>query len=452
MKKIEKIISYIIMILAIIILIFFYNKYNFNNFDKAIRFNSDTKFTRDSGVKYSKTASYVIENNEYNDAMFSQKIEVKPNTPYKISCMVKTENIQNQNKEVQGGAYICLTDTQNTSNMLTGTNEWQKLTIMFNSKNETQINVGFRLGSYETLSKGKAWFSDFKIESGVASNSNIWKVGCFIFPNIDVNVNINNKNEHVKLQMSRNDISTLKTNLVRFKSSIEEISNKKIVIDYEEYVIDSPIETLSYDDDNGFYVSGTDVSEYIDSYIQENEYDHIYVAFRMADTQKGESVLVNDWIGLGGMEYLGIGFSNIRMPDDTNNLAYEFNPKINTFPEEVFIHEFLHTLERNAKEYGYERPELHDYEKYGYVEENKNGLIKWYTDYMNKSINYNGKNIGLPEEIYTIKPVHNNNFKYTTETKIFEEPNGIIEIIDSIVYRVKKVFKNYSNNIEIYNN
>lgn len=38
------------------------------------------------------------------------------------------------------------------------------------------------------------------------------------------------------------------------------------------------------------------------------EYDHIYVAFRMADTQMGENILVNDWIGLGGMDYYGIGF------------------------------------------------------------------------------------------------------------------------------------------------
>lgn len=37
----------------------------------------------------------------------------------------------------------------------------------------------------------------------------------------------------------------------------------------------------------------------------------------MADTQMGENILVNDWIGLGGMDYYGIGFSNIRMPDDS---------------------------------------------------------------------------------------------------------------------------------------
>ena len=45
---------------------------------------------------------------------------------------------------------------------------------------------------------------------------------------------------------------------------------------------------------------------------------------------------------------------------------YKYDSRINTFPEEVFLHEFLHSLERNAQEYGYTIPALHDNEKYGY--------------------------------------------------------------------------------------
>lgn len=446
MRKVKKITGYIIAIIAIIILIVLYNKYNFNNFDKSIRNRNATEFIRDNDIKYSKGASYKIENKQYNDAMFEQTVSVVPNTPYKVTCMVKTEGIQNENETLQGGAHICLNETQERSKLLVGTNEWQELTFMFNSKNETEVHIGFRLGGYETLSKGTVWFSDFKMQRGVASTSNIWKVGCFIFPNIDVNVNIKGRTEHVKLQMSKNDISTIKTDLSRYATSIKEISNQKVIINYDEMVIEEPIKTLSYDDENGFYVSAADVYEYINSYVEKNEYDYIYVAFRMADTQKGEKVLENDWIGLGGMDYLGIGFSNIRMPDNNKNLAYEFNPNVNTFPEEVFIHEFLHTLERNAKEYGYERPELHDYSKYGYEEDKKQGLKKWYTDYMNKTIQYDGKNIGLPQEIYTPKPVHEKDFKYGIETNAFDEPKGVIEVAQSIISRIKKLFQ--ANNIK----
>ena len=69
------------------------------------------------------------------------------------------------------------------------------------------------------------------------------------------------------------------------------------------------------------------------------------------------------------MDYYGIGFSNIRLPNEEKSYIYKYKTGVNQFPEEVFLHEFLHTLERNAKEYGYERPELHDYEKYGYKNE-----------------------------------------------------------------------------------
>lgn len=49
------------------------------------------------------------------------------------------------------------------------------------------------------------------------------------------------------------------------------------------------------------------------------------------------------------MTYSGVGFSNIRMPDDRNNLVYKFNYNINTFPEEVFIHEFYIPLSEMQK-------------------------------------------------------------------------------------------------------
>lgn len=441
MKKVRQVLSYIVMVVAIIVLVIFYNKYNFNNFDKNIRLKDATEFVRDNKVKYSKSSSYKIENKEYNDAMFSQKISVTPNTPYKITCMVKTNNIKKQEESVKGGACIYLEELEETSKMITDANDWQELSIMFNSKSETEINVGFRLGGNSNLVKGSAWFSDFKLEKGIASTSNIWNMACFIFPNIDVNVNVDGKSQNVKLQMSADEIATVQTNLARFKASIKEISNGKIAINYKDYIIDKPIKSISYDNENGYYVSEDDIYEYINSYVEENEYDHIYVAFRMADIQNGENVLKNDWIGLGGMTYSGVGFSNIRMPDDRNNLVYKFNYNINTFPEEVFIHEFLHTLERNAKEYNYERPEVHDYATYGYKEDSKQGLKEWYTDYMNKTIKYNGTLIGLPPEIYTCKPAHKSNFKYAVEVPAFKEPHGVIEVSQSIIQRIKKLFE-----------
>lgn len=133
------------------------------------------------------------------------------------------------------------------------------------------------------------------------------------------------------------------------------------------------------------------------------------------------------------MDYYGIGFSNIRLPNDSKSYVYKYDRRINTFPEEVFLHEFLHSLERNAKEYGYERLELHDYEKYGYKNEQLIGQKKWYTDYMNKNITTTTGLIGLPQEIYTLKPAKSSNFEYSYQMNdVFKQPENLIEEIKEI--------------------
>ena len=139
------------------------------------------------------------------------------------------------------------------------------------------------------------------------------------------------------------------------------------------------------------------------------------------------------------MQYCGKGFSDIRILQEDSSF-YRFSNK-NTFPEEVFIHEFLHTLERNAGEYGYTVPALHDNAKYGYQENAIDGLRIWYKDYMNGEIKSNGEFIGLPAEIFAYKPVQPSNFTYSNKVGYLDEPHGIIEIIKNLVDRVKLVFK-----------
>ena len=141
------------------------------------------------------------------------------------------------------------------------------------------------------------------------------------------------------------------------------------------------------------------------------------------------------------MDYYGIGYSNIRLPNSSKSYVYRYNTRINTFPEEVFLHEFLHSLERTSEEYGYEIPALHDYEKYGYKNQRLTGLKDWYQDYMNKNIKTSKGNIGLPEQVYTLKPAKASDFKYPYAIDEFHEPQNMIE-------QVKQLFKNAINNIK----
>lgn len=445
MQKTIRIIKNILSTLIIIGLLFvLYKVYKSNNFSEYIRaeFNSGiSNFSRDSGEKYSKMDSYKIENTDFNDAMFFKTIPVIPNTSYKVSCMVKTKDVINKNENTDAGAHICINETVEKSDNITGTSDWTKIEFIFNSKNRQEVQIGFRLGGNYDDSKGTAWFSDMTIEVGTADSSNKWNFLCLIFDKTDVNLNINGTNKNFNLTLSKSDINDMKLCINRFKTSMEEMSKGKIEVNYDIKEIQTPITSMSYDKENGYFVSPYDVKKVIDKYIALGKYDHIFIAFRTGDINSKEEIPVNDWIGLGSMEYRNIGFSNIRLPNSNSNYIYKYDERINIFPEEVYVHEFLHTLERNSLEYGYERPELHDYEKYGYKSQNKTGLKEWYNDYINKNIKSTSKGlVGLPEEIFTKKPTKTTDFKYSKQLDYLQEPQNIIEELNGVYKNILNIF------------
>ena len=53
------------------------------------------------------------------------------------------------------------------------------------------------------------------------------------------------------------------------------------------------------------------------SYIETKNYDHIFICVRLGDNEHKNDIPVYDWIGLGSMDYLGVGFSNIRLPNSS---------------------------------------------------------------------------------------------------------------------------------------
>ena len=439
----SKMLSFLLLICAVVVLVNVYGIYkskDYNEFIRAEKSPYTSNFTRDKEVTTGKSASYKIESKEFNDAMFYETIKVDPQTPYKVTCMVKTENVINQEKNFGGGAQISIEGTTERSNAISGTNDWQKLILYFDSKDRTEVNIGFRLGGYDNMSTGTAWFTDITCESGIADKSNTWDFVCFIFKNVDVSLQENGSSSQYRLSMSQNDISLAKENMQRFQKSCEELSKYKMQINYDIIEIDTPITSISYDEKNAYYINPTDVENLIENYMKQKEYDHIFAVVRLGDLAKNIEIPVNDWIGLGGMDYHNIGFSNIRLPNDQNSYMYRYDSNINQFPEEVFLHEFLHSLERNLTEYGYDIPALHDSEKYGYKSEILISLKNWYKDYMQKNINSNGTKIGLDEAVYTIKPVHESNFKYSYQMEIANEPQNIIEEIRSIAKNLINVF------------
>lgn len=438
-RLIKNIVSFIIFAVLIYLAYTIYQKYNFNDYIKAEYNMGFSNFERDNDVKYGNINSYKIENTNYNDAMFYKTINVTPNTPYKVTCKIKTQDVKTSKENTDAGAHICIKDGVIKSDNVTGTTDWTEVTLYFNSKNKEEIDLGFRLGGNEDTTIGTAWFSDFTIESGIQDESNTWNFLCLLFDYVDVNID----NKNIKLSLTQTDKDDISTCMRRFQNSIQEMSYDKIRVIYKIEEVTAPITQLSYDEENGYYVSGYNIKDVLDPYIKEGKYDHIFVAFRTGDINQQKAIPVNDWIGLGSMEYRGLGYSNIRLPDDDKNYVYKYDTRINTFPEEVLMHEFLHTLERNTEEYGIERPELHDYEKYGYENKRLIGLKEWYQDYMNKNININtasGK-IGLPKEIFTKKPAKELDFEYSHKLSELKEPENIMEELNNLFTKTVNLFK-----------
>lgn len=293
----SKIVNIIFIIITLIIfykLFGVYKTYNYNDFTKAEHNLGVTRFTRDKSTTYRYDYSYKLESKDFNDAIFYKTINVKPNTPYKLTCMVKTENVETENGKLDGGAQMSILNTTECSKSISGTNNWQKLEFIFDSKNRETIELGFRLGGNNSNAKGTAWFSDFKLEEGVKDNSSNWNMACFIIKNLDVNIS----NENVKISMSLSDIEKVKNNMERFKKSANELSNNKMTVDYDIYEIEEPVKTITYSDEYGYYLDPSDVQDLLEEYIDRKEYDHIFVAIKLGDTYKNIEIPVNDWIGL----------------------------------------------------------------------------------------------------------------------------------------------------------
>lgn len=442
-----KIISFFTLILTTYVFLQVYSVYktrNLNDFIRAEENMYTSTFSRDFATTLGKEGSYKIESETFNDAIICREMEVKPHTAYKVSCMVKTEDVITRNKNRGGGAHISINGTVEKSCAITGTQDWTELVLYFNSGNRTNVNIGFRLGGYDDECIGTAWFDDIKFEVGSLDTSNEWDFVCFIFKNLNVQLD----GKTYEFTMKNDEINQIKNSMARFKDSFEEFSNGKLKVNYEIIEIDSPITSLSYDEENAYYVGPENISNVLDAYLNAKEYDHIFTAIKLDHITKKKEKSETDWIGLGGMVYHNIGFSNIRLPNSDGSYMYKYIAGVNEFPEEVFVHEFLHTLERNAKEFGYERPELHSYKEYGYKNEIVTGLKKWYIDYMNHNIkDSSGQTYGLDEAVYTIKPVHESNFEYSMEIDIENEPENLIEEIRALFEHLFKVLQHITQKL-----
>ncbi|MBR2744215.1 MAG: hypothetical protein IKE01_02820 [Clostridia bacterium] len=426
MKRILKNVLFIAIfaLIGIFIMNSLYKKTGYGYFKKTLSIAGITHFTRDNKVKCSSMNSYKIENSEYNNAAFYKNVKLKKNTPYRVSCMIKTENVDVLDETYKNsGAKISILDSEEESECVVGTSDWKKVELSFNSKQNDELKIAFMLGGNSNNGnvKGSAWFSDMQLEEGSVEEDNKWNFACFILKDTDVTISEN----RYQYQMSEDDVKQINNCMERFQNTLSDMSDGKIEVAYQVFDLNETVDKLSYDENNGYYIDPSDISNVIDKYTEGKKFDHIFVCTRLNDEYT--SIPVKDWIGLGSMEYGDVGFSNIRMPSSKSSNIYVYDENSNVFPEEVFVHEFLHSLEKNAVKYGFNVPALHSNENYGYKKQASIGLYNWYKDYMNSNIS--DEKLGLDTQIYKLKPIKDENFCKYKIADDFEDVTNIIERI-----------------------
>ena len=275
-----KITYWITVIILLVLLYYAYQYYQTNNFNNFVRSEANlytSEFKRDDKVKYNNKKSYSIESKEFNDAMFYETVKVEKNQPYKVTCMVKTEDVEAEEGISGVGAHISIEGSTERSVAIQGTTDWQKIELIFNSKDREEINIGFRLGGNLGEAKGKAWFSEFTLEEGIPENNSNWEFACFIFKTTSVNID----NKQINLLVTENDVRDIQDTISRFENSCYTMSQGKMTAKCDIYGINTPLSKLSYDEEFGYYVAPEDVEEQIKSTIETNNYDHIFVVVRL---------------------------------------------------------------------------------------------------------------------------------------------------------------------------
>ncbi|MBR3382138.1 MAG: glycosyltransferase family 39 protein [Clostridia bacterium] len=97
---------------------------------------------------------------EDDDAAVYQTVDVEPSSLYKLTCMIRTEGVENGQ-----GANIALREIVAASEGVFGDSGWQQVELVGRTGPvQDFIVVSCRLGGYGMVAHGSAWFDDFTVE------------------------------------------------------------------------------------------------------------------------------------------------------------------------------------------------------------------------------------------------------------------------------------------------
>lgn len=123
------------------------------------------------GPRGSEPGQAGIQNTRPNDARLVQDLRVKEKTWYRIAGKIRTENVG----QAAIGAYLSLMEGFQNSQDIKGSEPiWRPVELWVKTEKwQDHLTLALRLGGYNSLNTGEAWFSDITVEpvSGAPPNA-----------------------------------------------------------------------------------------------------------------------------------------------------------------------------------------------------------------------------------------------------------------------------------------
>ena len=127
---------------------------------KARTYNGNARCAY-SDVARTGKKSVFIESSDGGDAVWDYQLPVRPFSIYKLVGYVKTENVVKTTG--QGALFNVHQMIGAKTKALTGTNDWTRLELTFETGTRTLVTINCLLGGWG-LAKGRAWYDDVEVQ------------------------------------------------------------------------------------------------------------------------------------------------------------------------------------------------------------------------------------------------------------------------------------------------
>lgn len=304
--------------------------------------------TRDSGLSnYSiEDGVFIIENTDYTHGYFHINIPVEPDTAYRISVMISTENYKAAPDAANPGALLSVSradaslpniKTLEASPRVRQTEEnrhgWQKYTRDFNSGEHSAVDLYLRSGSPDSFSTGTVRFKDIKLEKGIPTTH--WNILALNFTKIDAVVDDFRGSPNHRFKSATTDayLGQVQEHIKRLPKYLNEMTGGMITAEVDMYTIKKPIASLSpRTNETDYRINPEDIADTLNLYMPKKEYHQIIITLPAKD--------IGDWTGLAARRVV-LDYGRRHWSLCTNQLRGK-----NYYL--LLVHEIIHPLEEKA--------------------------------------------------------------------------------------------------------